>query len=130
LHDDLYDVGFSIRRSGRRHHRRTGLEKMFMVAVPARHPLLAYKRIPLEEVLRYPLVLGDPQVCEGHAKQIDRILRKQDMEPLVAERRYVRCDDGAWYRPVSRWACGRSAHCRQPRTGRSGRPLAGACRLC
>jgi DNA-binding transcriptional LysR family regulator len=32
-----------------------------MVAVPARHPLLAYKRIPLEEVLRYPLVLCDPK---------------------------------------------------------------------
>ena len=35
-----------------------------MVAVPARHPVLAYKRIPLDEVLRYPLVLCDPQ----HAK--------------------------------------------------------------
>ena len=57
-----------------------------MVAVPARHPLLAYKRIPLDQLLRYPLVLCDPQVCEGPAKHFDRILRRVDMEPLVAER--------------------------------------------
>ena len=36
-----------------------------MVAVPARHPVLAFKKIPLVEVLRYPLVLGDPVICEG-----------------------------------------------------------------
>ena len=57
-----------------------------MVAVPARHPLLSYKRIPLDEVLRYPLVLCDPQVCEGHARQIDRVLRRADREPMVIER--------------------------------------------
>lgn len=62
-----------------------------IVTVPARHPLLAHKRIPLEELLRYPLVLCDPQVCEGHAKFVDRVLRRADMEPLVAER-VATCD--------------------------------------
>src|SRR2546427_1978 len=57
-----------------------------MVAVPARHPLLKYKRIPLEEVLHYPLVLGDPLACEGHARQVDRVLRRVEQEPLIAER--------------------------------------------
>src|SRR5699024_7978764 len=38
------------------------------------------------EVLRYPLVLCDPEACEGHAKQIEHVLRKVDMEPLIAER--------------------------------------------
>ncbi len=57
-----------------------------MVAVPARHPLLTYKRIPLEEVLRYPLVLGDPHACEGYSRQIERVLRRVDQEPLIAER--------------------------------------------
>ena len=57
-----------------------------MVAVPARHPLLRHKRIPLEEVLRHPLVLCDPQVCEGYARQVDRVLRRADLEPLIAER--------------------------------------------
>lgn len=57
-----------------------------MVAVPARHPLLRHKRIPLEEVLRHPLVLCDPQACEGHARQVERVLRRADTEPLIAER--------------------------------------------
>ena len=55
------------------------------VAVPARHPLLSYKRIPLDEVLRYPLVMGDPQLCEGYSRHIERILRAADYEPLVVE---------------------------------------------
>ena len=56
------------------------------VVIPARHPLLAHARIPLDEVLRYPLVIGDPQVCEGYNHQIERVLRALDKEPLVAER--------------------------------------------
>ncbi|SFD97459.1 LysR substrate binding domain-containing protein [Paracidovorax konjaci] len=62
-----------------------------MVAIPARHPLLKYKRLPLEEMMRYPLVLCDPLVCEGHARQVDRILRRSDIEPLIAER-VASCD--------------------------------------
>lgn len=87
LHDDLYDVGFA-----QSDEVGDGIVAIpvwsdaLMVAVPARHPLLAYKRIPLDELLRYPLVLCDPQVCEGHAKQVDRVLRRADMEPLIAER--------------------------------------------
>lgn len=57
-----------------------------MVAVPARHPLLAYKRVPLKEVLRHALVLCDPAVCKGHARQVDRFLRQQDQKPLIAQR--------------------------------------------
>lgn len=34
----------------------------FLVALPARHPLLAYKEVPLQEVVRSSLVLCDPQV--------------------------------------------------------------------
>ena len=56
-----------------------------MVAMPARHPALTHKRIPLDEVLRYPLVLGDPAVCEGYVRQVDRILRTQEKEPLLVQ---------------------------------------------
>lgn len=87
LHDDLYDVGFA--QSDEVGDGIVALpvwSDALMVAVPARHPLLAYKRIPLDELLRYPLVLCDPQVCEGHAKHVERVLRRADMEPLVAER--------------------------------------------
>lgn len=92
LHDDLYDVGLA-----RADDAGDGIVAFpvwndpLMVAVPARHPLLAHKRIPLEELLRYPLVLCDQQACEGHARQVERVLRRVDMEPLVAER-VASCD--------------------------------------
>ena len=87
LHDDLYDVGFAQSDEvGDGLIAEAVWSDALMVAVPARHPLLKHKRIPLEEMLRYPLVLCDPQVCEGHARQIERVLRRSDIEPMVAER--------------------------------------------
>lgn len=87
LRDDLCDIGFAqTNEVGDGIVAEPVWSDLLMVAVPARHPLLAYKRIPLEEVLRYPLVLCDPQTCEGHARQVDRVLRRVDMEPLIAER--------------------------------------------
>ncbi|HCF7075554.1 TPA: LysR family transcriptional regulator [Pseudomonas aeruginosa] len=92
LHDDLYDVGFAQSDEvGDGIVAEAVWSDQLMVAVPARHDLLKYKRIPLEEVLRFPLVLCDPQVCEGHARQIERVLRRVDMEPLVTER-VASCD--------------------------------------
>lgn len=87
LHEDLYDVVFSMAEDGGDGILVTpAWEDELMVAVPARHPVLAFKQVPLKEVLRYPLVLGDPAVCEGHARQVDRFLRKLDQEPLIAQR--------------------------------------------
>lgn len=42
--------------------------------------------LPLDEVLRYPLALGDALIYEGHARQVDRVLRRVNQEPLIAER--------------------------------------------
>ncbi len=87
LHDDLYDVGFAqLDEAGDGLVAEPIWHDPLMVAVPARHPLLAYKRVPLDEVLRYPLALGDAHACEGHARQIDRALRQSSLEPLIAER--------------------------------------------
>ncbi|HDS1611258.1 LysR family transcriptional regulator [Stenotrophomonas maltophilia] len=87
LHEDLYDAGFSMAEDGGDGILVTpAWEVELMVAVPARHPVLAFKQVPLKEVLRYPLALGDPAVCEGHARQVDRFLRKLDQEPLIAQR--------------------------------------------
>ena len=87
LQDDLYDVGFSqLVEAGDGLVGEPIWHDPLMVAVPARHPLLAYKRIPLDEVLRYPLALGDAQIYEGHARQIDRALRQSSLEPLIVER--------------------------------------------
>ena len=56
-----------------------------VIAVPARHPLLVHKRIPLEELARYPLVLCHPEGCEGGHRQFERIFRTADVQPIVAE---------------------------------------------
>lgn len=87
LRDDLYDVGFAQSNEvGEKIIAEPVWHEPLMVVVPARHPLLVYKRIPLEDVLKYPLVLCDPQIYEGHARQVERVLRRADKEPLVAER--------------------------------------------
>ncbi|MCS7934123.1 LysR family transcriptional regulator [Pseudomonas aeruginosa] len=92
LYEDLYDVGFAQSDEvGDGLVARAAWSDQLMAAVPARHPLLAHKRIPLEELLRYPLVLCDPHICEGHARQIERVLRGVGMEPLIAER-VASCD--------------------------------------
>ncbi|RUJ45763.1 LysR family transcriptional regulator [Pseudomonas aeruginosa] len=92
LHGDLYDVGFAQSNEvGDGIVAMPAWSDALMVAVPARHPVLAHKRIPLDELLRYPLVLCDPQVCEGHAKHVERVLRRTEMEPLIAER-VASCD--------------------------------------
>src|SRR5207244_7034371 len=79
LHDDLYDVGFAQSDEvGDGLVAELVWSDELMVAVPARHPLLTHQRIPLEELLRHPLVLCDSQMCEGHARQVDRVLRRVD----------------------------------------------------
>ncbi len=56
-----------------------------IVAVPARHPLLAHKEVPLPDLASYPLVLCDPQVCEGYCRELTRLLRPLEREPNVVE---------------------------------------------
>jgi len=86
LHEDLYDVGFAQSAEvGDGIVAEPAWSDPLVVAVPARHPLLAYQRIPLDEVLRHPLVACDPLSCEGHCHQIRRILRSADRKPLVVE---------------------------------------------
>lgn len=86
LNDDLYDVGFAMANEvGDGIVAEPVWEEPLMVAVPERHPLLSFKCVPLEEVLRYPLVLCDPEICEGHARQVDRVLRRMAQEPLIAQ---------------------------------------------
>jgi DNA-binding transcriptional LysR family regulator len=60
-------------------------EDPFVVALPARHPLLAFKEVPLDEVVSYPLVLCDPQTCETCSRQCERLFRSVDARPTVAE---------------------------------------------
>lgn len=87
LHEDLYDVGFAQSAdAGDGILALPAWSDPLRIAIPARHPLLAHARVPLEELLRYPLIMGDAYACEGYNRQIERVLRSADREPLVAER--------------------------------------------
>ncbi|MGF2531588.1 LysR family substrate-binding domain-containing protein, partial [Ralstonia pseudosolanacearum] len=87
LQDDLFDIGFAQSDEvGEELIAEPVWHDPLIVAVPARHPLLAYKHVPLEELLRYPLALGDSNSCEGHARQVERVLRRANQEPLIVER--------------------------------------------
>ena len=56
-----------------------------VVAVPARHPLLSHKAVPLHQLAIYPLVLCDPQACEGYHRELARLMRPLERPPDVAE---------------------------------------------
>lgn len=56
-----------------------------VLAIPTHHPLLALKEVPIEELARYPLIMGDPQVCEGYRRELARLLRLLEREPTIIE---------------------------------------------
>lgn len=86
LSADLFDAGFAMVDEVDAGIVATPLwEDPFVVALPARHPLLAFKEVPLDEVLSYPLVLCNPQTCQACSGQHDRLLRSVDAQPTVAE---------------------------------------------
>lgn len=87
LRSDLYDVGFAQAADvGDGMVVAQAWHDPVVAAIPDRHPLLTHKTIPLQAMLHYPLVLCHPEVCEGFSRQIERILRTVDVEPIVAER--------------------------------------------
>ena len=87
LRTDLYDVGFALSEDVE-----DGIiaepvwHDALMLAVPTRHPLLSHKRVPLDEVMNYPLVLCRPEICQGCSQQLERLLNLVDAQPVVAER--------------------------------------------
>lgn len=56
-----------------------------VIAVPARHELLAHKEIPLHELGGHPLVLCDPRVCEGYCRELARLLGPLEHRQNVVE---------------------------------------------
>ncbi len=87
LRGDLYDAGFAQSADVGDGIIAESIWTDPLVAVlQARHPLLTHARIPLEDVMRFPLILGNPEVCEGGTRQIERVLHTVSMEPLIAER--------------------------------------------
>ena len=56
-----------------------------VIAVPARHELLAHKEVPLHELDGHPLVLCDPQICEGYCRELARLLGPLENRQNVVE---------------------------------------------
>lgn len=56
-----------------------------VLVVSARHPLLSYTAVPLDELVHYPLVLCDPQACAGYCHQLVRLLRQLEGDPKIVE---------------------------------------------
>ncbi|EPK5790051.1 TPA: LysR family transcriptional regulator [Pseudomonas aeruginosa] len=56
-----------------------------VLAIPARHPLLEYEEVPPNQLIRYPLVMCDPQAREGLRLEFLRFLEKECHEAQVAE---------------------------------------------
>ena len=87
LEDDLYDVGLTQTA-----HQSDALvavpvwQDPLVVALPARHQLLAYRQIPLVEIAQHPLILCEPQVCEGFWQQLQPVLKPIESQLTVAER--------------------------------------------
>lgn len=87
LKDDLFDIGLA--QSDEVGNGLVAKPVWFdplVVAVPTRHPLLSYRNVPLDEVVRYPLVLCDPQVCEGFWQQLQKVLGSVDTRLTIADR--------------------------------------------
>ncbi|WP_030132216.1 LysR family transcriptional regulator [Pseudomonas sp. QTF5] len=87
LRENLFDVGFARSNDvGQGLAAQAMWRTPLMVAVPARHPLLALKQIPLAEALNYPLVLFHPKTHTGLYQQIENLLRQTPAPVIVAER--------------------------------------------
>ncbi|MEL4887263.1 LysR family transcriptional regulator [Pectobacterium betavasculorum] len=57
-----------------------------LVAVMAtRHPLLSHKTIPLDALSSFPLIMCDPQACEGYSRELTHLLRLMKEEPTVID---------------------------------------------
>jgi DNA-binding transcriptional LysR family regulator len=86
LQSDLFDAGFSQSDDvGAGIAAEVIWNEPLVIVVPARHPILAHRRIPLDEVLRYPLVLCHPEICEGFWQQVKRVLGTVDAKPIVVD---------------------------------------------
>ncbi len=83
LLNGLYDAGFA--RSDALQEgilSRAVWSDALVAMLPARHPLLVHREVPIKEVLRYPLILCHPTACKGHYQQMERLLQSAVTEAI------------------------------------------------
>lgn len=86
LRHDLLDAGFALASDvGADLIAQPVWTDPVAVVVPARHPLVAHKRIPLIEALQYPMVMCHPEAGSGCHKQIETMLRSHPVIPTIAD---------------------------------------------
>jgi DNA-binding transcriptional LysR family regulator len=86
LRHDLLDAGFALASDvGTDLVAKPVWTDPVAVVVPARHPLMAHKRIPLAEALKYPLVMCHPEAGSGCHKQVEAMLRSLPVNPSIAD---------------------------------------------
>jgi DNA-binding transcriptional LysR family regulator len=84
LRGDLYDAGLARSCGGSEGLlARPVWRHTLAAAVPARSPLLVYNQVPLEEILKYPIVIWHPETYEGTYRQVKRVLDTAHGEPIV-----------------------------------------------
>ncbi len=86
LRGDLLDAGFALASNvGNGLTAEPMWTDPIAVVLPARHPLVACKRIALADVLAHPLVLCRPETESGCHQQIEAMLKSVDAQPIVSD---------------------------------------------
>lgn len=87
LQRDAVDAGFTLfSEEGEGYRVEPVWHDQAAVAMLARHPLMARKRVPLSEALKYPLILAHPEMCKGGYEYVQAMLGKAEVKPVVAAR--------------------------------------------
>ncbi|NLC35995.1 MAG: LysR family transcriptional regulator [Alcaligenaceae bacterium] len=86
LRHGMLELGLARSNFRRREIITTALWEDTLVAiVPKNHPTLRHHRIPLDELLQYPMIGSDPEAYGGYHQQIDRLLRTASTRPRITE---------------------------------------------
>lgn len=86
LRDGHFDVGFSLsKKVGAGIAADPVWIDPLLIVIRLGHPLVAFSRVSLPELVRHPLILCDPQAREGCSQQITRLFRTHGLEPAIAE---------------------------------------------
>ncbi|MBS7560121.1 LysR family transcriptional regulator [Pseudomonas sp. RC4D1] len=87
LRYDQIDVGLTLTElDSDEFIQRLAWEERPAAAIPIRHPLLSLEEIPLSELLRYPLILSNPEQDAKNQKVVPQWLQEQQLPKLkIAE---------------------------------------------
>ncbi len=86
LREDHFDIGLAQSNDVCEGVRGEALwcDQIF-VAIPRRHPLLAYRQVTLENLLCYPLIMFHPKFRHGAHQQVAHLLSTAKPKPKIAE---------------------------------------------